>query len=61
MKHELSNKFFVYDALDVVEDYLVMSFREQCEQYFDLGGDSWIHPMYDQSFKWKIKQTKYLK
>lgn len=61
MRNDLSNKFFVYDALDTVEDYLVMAFREKCETYFEMDGDSWIHPMYDKSFKWKIKQTGYLK
>lgn len=61
MRNDLSNKFFVYDALEEVEDYLVMSFREKCERYFDYGGDSWIHPMYNSSFNWKIKPTGYLK
>lgn len=61
MKNDLSNKFFVYDSLDEVNDYLVMSFREKCEKYFELGGNSWIHPMYDKSFQWKIKPTGYLK
>ena len=61
MKNDLSNKFYVYDALEEVDDYLVMSFREKCERYFKMGGDSWIHPMYDQSFKWKLKPTGYLK
>lgn len=60
IKSELSNKFYIYDAMDQVEDYLVMSFREQCERYFKRGGDSWIHPMYDKSFKWTIKPTGYL-
>lgn len=61
MKSDLSAKFFVYDAMEEVEDYLVMSFREKCERYFDMGGDTWIHPMYDKSFKWVIKPTGYLK
>lgn len=61
MRNDLSNKFFVYDTLEDVEDYLVMSFREKCEKYFEMGGDSWVHPMYDKSFKWKIKSTGYLK
>lgn len=61
MKSELSNKFFVYDAMEEVEDYLVESFRKECERYFDRGGDSWIHPMYDKSFEWDIKPTGYLK
>lgn len=61
MRNDLSNKFFVYDAMDEVEDYLVISFREKCEKYFELDGNTWIHPMYDKSFKWKIKQTGYLK
>jgi len=61
MKADLSNKFYIYNSMDEVEDYLVMAFREKCERYFDLNGDSWIHPMYEQSFKWKIKQTGYLK
>ncbi len=61
MRNDLSNKFYVYDAMQSVEDYLVMSFREKCERYFNMGGDSWIHPMYDKSFKWEIKPTGYLK
>ncbi len=61
MRSDLSNKFYVYNAMEAVEDYLVMSFREKCERYFNLGGDSWIHPMYEQSLKWKIKSTGYLK
>ena len=61
MRNDLSNKFFVYDSMPEVEDYLVMSFREKCERYFDMDGDSWIHPMYDKSFQWKIKPTGYLK
>ena len=61
MRNDLSNKFFIYDALPEVEDYLVISFREKCEKYFDMGGDNWIHPMYDKSFEWKIKQTAYMK
>ena len=61
MRSDLSNKFYVYDALEQVEDYLVMSFREKCERYFEKNGDSWIHPMYDKSFQWKIKPTGYLK
>ena len=60
MKSDLSNKFYIYDAMNEVEDYLVMSFREKCERYFDKGGDTWIHPMYDKSFQWKIKPTGYL-
>lgn len=61
MRSDLSNKFFVYDAMDEVEDYLVMSFREKCERYFNMGANTWIHPMYEKSFKWKIKSTGYLK
>ena len=61
MRNDLSNKFFVYDALEEVEDYLVISFREKCEKYFEMGGNNWIHPMYDKSFEWKIKPTGYLK
>lgn len=61
MKSDLSSKFYIYDAMDSVEDYLVESFREKCERYFHLGGNTWIKPMYDKSFKWKIKPTGYLK
>lgn len=61
MKNDLTNKFYVYDSMEEIEDYLVMGFREKCERYFSLGGDSWIHPMYDKSFQWKIKPTGYLK
>lgn len=61
IKAELTNKFYIYNAMDEVEDYLVMSFRESCERYFNRGGDSWIHPMYEASFDWDIKPTGYLK
>ncbi len=61
MKSDLSNKFFVYDAMDEVDDYLVESFRKECERYFDRGGDSWVHPMYEKSIEWEIKPTGYLK
>lgn len=61
MKADLANKFFIYDTMEQVEDYLVISFREKCERYFAMNGDSYIHPMYDKSFKWKIKPTGYLK
>ena len=61
MKADLSNKFFIYDAMDEVEDYLVESFRNDCERYFDRDGDSWVHPMYEKSFEWDIKPTGYLK
>lgn len=60
MKADLSNKFFVYDAMDEVDDYLVESFRKECERYFDRGGDSWVHPMYEKSIEWEIKPTGYL-
>ena len=42
MRNDLSNKFYVYDAMDQVEDYLVTSFREKCNKYFDKGGVSII-------------------
>lgn len=61
MKSDLSNKFFVYDAMDEVEDYLVESFRKECERYFDRGGDSWVHNQYEKSFDWEIKPTIYTK
>lgn len=60
MRNDLSNKFYVYDAMEEVEDYLVMAFRKKCERYFEMKGDTWIHPMYDKSFKWKLKKTGYL-
>lgn len=60
MKNDLSNKFFVYDDMEEVEDYLVIAFREKCERYFKMGGNTWIHPMYDKSFQWKMKKTGYI-
>jgi hypothetical protein len=60
MRNDLTNKFYVYDAMEEVEDYLVMAFRKKCERYFEMDGDTWIHPMYDKSFKWKLKKTGYL-
>jgi len=61
MKSDLSNKFYVYDALPEVEDYLVISFQEKCQRYFDLGGNTYIHQLYEKSFEWRVKQTGYLR
>ena len=61
MKSDLSSKFYIYDSMDEVDDYLVMAFREKCERYFILGGNTWIKPLYDKSFMWKLKPTDYLK
>lgn len=61
MRSDLSAKFYIYDAMDEVDDYLVMSFREKCERYFHLGGNTWVKPMYEKSKNWKIKPTPFLK
>ena len=61
MRSDLSSKFYVYDSMEEVEDYLVISFQEKCQRYFALGGNNYIHALYDKSFKWKVKQTEYLK
>lgn len=57
MRVDLANKFYVYDQMEVVEDYLYASFNEKCNRYFDRGGDSYIHDLYERSKKWKIKHT----
>ncbi len=61
MRSDISSKFYVYDSLEEVEDYLVISFQEKCERYFKLGGNNYIHALYEKSFKWKVKPTGYLK
>lgn len=61
MRSDLSSKFYVYDSMDEVEDYLVISFQEKCERYFALEGNHYIRALYDKSFKWKVKPTGYLK
>lgn len=61
MRSDLSSKFFIYDAMEEVEDYLLISWQEKCERYFHLGGDAYLHRLYEESKKWKIKPTGYLK
>lgn len=61
MRSDLSNKFYVYDAMEEVEDYLALSWQEKCERYFKLGGNNYLHNLYEKSQKWKIKPTGYLK
>ena len=61
MRSDLASKFFVYDAMEEVEDYLFVSWQEKCNRYFELGGDAYVHQLYEKSNKWKIKQTGYLK
>ena len=57
MRVDLANKFYVYDQMDFVEDYLYKSFNDKCNRYFDRGGDNYIHDLYERSKKWKIKKT----
>lgn len=61
MRSDISSKFYVYDTMQEVEDYLVISFQEKCERYFKLGGNNYIHQLYEKSKQWKIKPTGYLK
>lgn len=61
MRSDISSKFYVYDSMQEVEDYLVISFQEKCERYFKLGGNNYIHQLYEKSKQWKIKPTGYLK
>ena len=61
MRSDLSNKFYIYDCMEEVEDYLVISFQQKCERYFEMGGNHYIHALYNKSFEWKIKPTGYLK
>ena len=61
MRSDLSSKFYIYDAMDEVEDYLFLSWQEKAQRYFNLGGNAYIHQLYEKSNKWRIKQTGYLK
>lgn len=61
MRSDLSSKFYVYDSMEEVEDYLVISFQQKCERYFKLGGNNWLHQLYEKSKQWKVKPTGYLK
>ena len=61
MRSDLASKFFVYDSMEEVDDYLVISFQEKMERYFSLGGNSYLHGLYEKSKEWKVKPTGYLK
>lgn len=61
MRSDLASKFYVYDSMEEVEDYLVISWQEKVQRYFNLNGNNYIHAMYEKSFRWKIKVTGYLK
>ena len=61
MRSDLASKFYVYDSMEEVEDYLVISWTEKVERYFLLGGNSYLHQMYEKSKQWKVKATNYLK
>jgi len=61
MRSDLASKFYVYDSMDEVEDYLVISFQEKMQRYFLLGGNSYLHQLYEKSKQWRVKPTGYLK
>lgn len=57
MRTDLANKFYVYDVMEQVEDYLYIGFVDTCNKYFARGGDGYIHDLYERSKKWKIKKS----
>ena len=57
MRAALANKFYTYNTMEEVDDYLYVSFVEGCNKYFSRGGDRYIHDLYERSKKWKIKKT----
>ena len=61
MRSDLASKFYVYDSMDEVEDYLVMSWIEKANRYFEMGGNNYLHQMYEKSKQWRVKPTGYLK
>lgn len=61
MRSDLASKFYIYNEMEEVEDYLAISWQEKCERYFHLGGNSYLHQLYEKSKSWKIKPTGYLK
>lgn len=61
MRSDLSSKFFIYDAMDEVEDYLYLAWTEKLNRYYQLGGNNYLHRLEEKSKSWKIKQTKFLK
>lgn len=55
MRIDLANKYYVYNDMEKVPDYLAIGFWEKCERYFKMGGNTYIHPMYEKSKNdWKI-------
>jgi len=61
MRSDLASKFYVYDSMEEVEDYLVMSWVEKADRYFEMGGNNYLHQMYEKAKQWKVKSTNYLK
>lgn len=57
MRSDLSNKFYIYDSMETVDDYLYESFIEKCQHYFELNGNHYIKNLYERALKWKIKYT----
>ncbi len=61
MRSDLSNKFYIYDSMEEVDDYLYLAWMEKLNRYYLLGGNNYLHRLEEKSKNWKIRQTQYLK
>lgn len=57
MRISIANKFYTFNAMQEVDDYLYASFVDECSKYFNRGGDGYIHDLYNRSKSWKVKKT----
>ena len=61
LQSNLTNQYFVYEQTGEIKDYQLKSWLNQYKVYESLGGNDYMHLLYEHIVNMKIKKTDILK
>lgn len=61
LQSNLTNQYFVYEQTQEIKDYQLKSWLNQYKVYESLGGNDYMHLLYEHIVNMKIKKTDILK
>lgn len=61
LQSNLTNTFFYYEPFKKIPDYVYKNFLNELKAYGDLGGNDYIHTIYEHMKTWEITRTDILK
>lgn len=61
LQSNLTNTFFYYEPFKKIPDYVYKNFLNELKAYEDLGGNDYIHTIFEHMKSWEITRTDILK